>query len=133
MSDRGKTPVRATEGSVGYDLYSAVYKSISLQSCDAVAADITLISPRGIYPRVVLHSSLAIKNTDVGTGIIDLDFRGNLKVVILNHSVDTHLHIEPEDRIAQFIMTRFETPKLEEVVDVDATEKVHGGFGSTGH
>ena len=92
-----------------------------------------MTSPRGVCPRVALRSSLAIKNTDFRAGVIDLDYRGNLKVVITNHSVDTHLHIEPRDLIAQFIMTRFETPELEEVVDVDATERGQEGFGSTDH
>ena len=68
-----------------------------------------MISSRGLYPRVAPRSSLAIKNTDVGGGVIDLDYRGNLKVLIVNHNVDIHLHIEPGDRIAQFIMTRFKT------------------------
>ena len=133
LSDREKTPVRATEGSVGYDLYNAVYKSISPQICKAIATDIAWISPRDIYPGVAPCSSLAIKNTDVGAGVIDLDYRGNLKVVIMNHSVDTHLHMDPGDRIAQFIMTRFQTTELEEVVDVDATERGQSYFGSTGH
>ena len=99
-----------------------MYKSISPQTCKAIATHIALISPHGIYPGVAPRSSLAIKNTDVEAGVIDLDHRGNLKVVIMNHSVDTHLHIDPGDRIAQFIMRRFQTPELEEVVDVDATE-----------
>ena len=110
-----------------------MYKSISTQSCEAVATEITLISPRGIYSRAAPRSSLAIKNTDVRAGVIDLDYRGNSKVVIMNHNDDTLLHIEPGDRIAQFIMTRFKTSKLKEVVDVDATERGHEGFGSTGH
>ena len=51
----------------------------------------------------------------------------------MNYSVDTHLHIKPGDWIAQFKMTRFETPELVEVVvDVKATDRGHGGFGSTG-
>ena len=62
-----------------------------------------------------------------------MDYKGDLKVVTMNYSVDTHLHIEPGDRIAQFIMTRFVTAELEEVVDIDATERGQGGFGSTGH
>ena len=64
---------------------------------------------------VGLRSSLVIKNTDVGAGVIELDYRGNLKVVIMNRSVDAHLHTEPGDLITQFIMTRFKTPELEEV------------------
>ena len=89
LSDRKKTSVRATEGSVGYDLYSAVYKSTLPQSCEAVATDITLISARGIHPKVAPRSSSAIKNTNVGDGVIDLDYRGNLKVVIMNHRAST--------------------------------------------
>ena len=133
MPDRAKTPVRVTEGSVGYDLYSVVYKSISPQSCEAVATNITLVLARGIYLRLAPHFSFAIKNTDVGADVIDLDYIGNLKVVIMNHSVDTHLHMKRGDRIAQFIMTRFETPEFEEIVDVDATERGNGRFGSTDH
>ena len=67
---------------------------------------------------------MALKNTDIGAGVINIDYRGNLKVVIINHCIDTHLHIEPGDRIAQFILMRYETQKVVEVVEVDATDTV---------
>ena len=59
---------------------------------------------------------MALKNTDIGAGVVDLDYRGNVKVVIMNHSTDNHLHIEPGGRIAQFILTRLETPEVVEVI-----------------
>ena len=50
---------------------------------------------------------MALKNTNVGVGVIDLDYRGNVKVVVMNHSTDFELNIEVEGKIAQFILTRF--------------------------
>ena len=78
------------------------------------------------------RSSIILKNADDGAGVIDLDYRDNLKVVIMNQSTDTQLQIELADWIAQFIMTGFETPKLVEVVEVDAIDRGFGGFCSTG-
>ena len=71
---------------------------------------------------------MTLKNTDIGAGVEHLDYRGNVKVVIMNHSTDNHLHIEPGDRIAQFILTRFETLEVAEVIDVDATSRGDKGF-----
>ena len=59
---------------------------------------------------------MTLKNTDVGAVVIDIDYRGTLKVVIMNQSTVTHLHIELGDRIAQFIMMRIKTPELVKVV-----------------
>ena len=55
-----KAPVRATEGSVGYDLFSVVFKTIEPQECDVVPTDIALIAPPGVYPRTAPRSSLVI-------------------------------------------------------------------------
>lgn len=75
---------------------------------------------------------MALKNTDVGVGVINLDYREDIKVVIMNHSPKYHLHIGPRDHIAQFIMTRYKTPKLLEVIEADATRRGSGGFSSPG-
>ena len=66
---------------------------------------------------------MTLKNADFGTGVIELEYKGNLKVVIMNQSTVTHLHIECWDRITQFIMTKFETHELVEVVEVDANDR----------
>ena len=116
LSEKAKIRRWASEGSVDYHLFSAVYKSIIPQSCEAIATNITLISLPGLYPRFAPRSSMTLKNTDVGAVVIDIDYRGTLKVVIMNQSTVTHLHIELGDRIAQFIMMRFKTPELVKVV-----------------
>ena len=95
LSKKTKAPRRATKGSVVYNLYFAKPKSISTQECRAVATDITLIAPQCLYPRAASRPGIALKNTNNGAGVIDVEYKSNLKVVIMNHSVDTHLHSAP--------------------------------------
>lgn len=100
LSPVGKPPVCATKGSLGYDLFSAVHKSIASRECNRVATDIALVVPHGVYPRIAPRSSMALKNTDVGNRAVDTDYEGNMKVLIMNHNVENYLHIEPGDKIA---------------------------------
>ena len=74
---------------------------------------------------------MALKSTNVGAGVIDLDYRGNVKVVIMNHSTNFKLIIEVGDKIAQFILTRVKSPDVVEVNELDSTARGSGGFGST--
>ena len=132
LSVKANAPSRATEGSVGYDLYSAEKVVIFPQICKAVATDITFLPPPGVYSRVALRSSMALKNTDIRAGVIDLDYRGNVKVVIMSHSTDFNFNIEVGDKISQFILTRFESADVVEVSELDSTDRGSGGFGSNG-
>ena len=133
LSPNAKAPVHATEGSVGYDLFSVVFKTIEPLECDVVPTDIALIAPPGVYPRITPRSSLAIKNMDVGAGIVDIVYRGNVKIVIMNHSRENHLNIEPGDKIGHFVLTRYETTKFVEVTHIDSTVRGGKGFGSSGN
>ena len=134
LTEQAKAPRKATEGSVGYDLYdlySVEKVPITPQSCSTVATDIALISPPGSYPKVAPCSSMALKNTNAGAGVINIDYKGNVKVVIINHSTNSHLNIKREDRIVQFILTKYETTDVIEVLEIDSTERGSDGFGST--
>ena len=51
----------------------------------------------------------------------------------MNHSKENHLHIKPGDKIGQFVLTRYETPEVVEVSDLDSTERGDKGFCSSGH
>ena len=78
------------------------------------------------------RSGLAWKNSiDVGAGVIDEDYRGNVGVILFNHS-DEEFKIASGDRVAQLILERISTPEVVEVEDLDETERNAGGFGSTG-
>ena len=99
-----RAPRRGTDGSVGYDLYVAEEAVVPPLSHKLIRTDIALSFPPGLYPRVASRSSLACKNTSVGAGVIDVEYRGNVKVLMLNHSQE-NFNIELGDRIAQFILT----------------------------
>ena len=71
------------------------------------------------------------KHIDVGAGVIDADYRGCVGVVLFNHSAED-LEVKRGDRVAQLILERIETPPVEEVTELDDTERGAGGFGSTG-
>ena len=68
----------------------------------------------------------------MGAGVIDIDYRGSMKIIIMNHSTQNHLHIEPGDKIGQFVLTRFETSKIVEVFQFESTERGGKGFRSSG-
>ena len=97
-----------------------------------VKTDIQIHVPEGCYGRVAPRSGLAVKNfIDVGAGVVDEDYRGNLGVVLFNHS-ETDFKVEKGDRIAQLICERICYPELEECPSLTETERGAGGFGSTG-
>lgn len=75
---------------------------------------------------------MAAKNfIDIGAGVVDEDYRGNIGVVMFNHA-DTEFQVKKGDRIAQLICERIYYPTLEEVKELTDTARGAGGFGSTG-
>lgn len=88
--------------------------------------------PEGTYGRVAPRSGLAWKNfIDVGAGVIDQDYRGNVGVILFNHS-DVDFDVKKGDRIAQLICERIAHPNVVEVKSLSETARGEGGFGSTG-
>ena len=68
---------------------------------------------------------------DIGAGVVDEDYRGNVGVVMFNHATD-EFEVKKGDRIAQLVCEKIEYPELEECESLDETERGAGGFGSTG-
>lgn len=125
-------PMRATEGSAGYDLSSAVDAVIPPNGRLAVSTGISIGLPEGTYGRVAPRSGLAFKyGIDVLAGVIDFDYRGEVKAILYN-SGDQHFFIKTGDRIAQLIIEKIETPDVAVVLEIDDTVRGAGGFGSTG-
>jgi dUTP pyrophosphatase len=78
------------------------------------------------------RSGLAWKHfIDVGAGVIDEDYRGNVGVILFNHA-DADFEVKRGDRIAQLVLERISTPEVIEVESLDDTVRAGGGFGSTG-
>ncbi|GFY57760.1 deoxyuridine 5'-triphosphate nucleotidohydrolase, partial [Trichonephila inaurata madagascariensis] len=116
----------------GYDLYSAYDYVVPAQGKVLAMTDIQVQVPPGHYGRVAPRSGLAVKNfIDVGAGVVDEDYRGNLGVVLFNFGSEP-FKVMKGDRIAQFICEKISYPELEEVENLDDTERGKGGFGSTG-
>jgi dUTP pyrophosphatase len=86
------------------------------------------------YLRVAPRSGLSVKNNiDIGAGVIDADYRGEIFICFINNSNDKVYNIKKGDRIAQLILTKIETfDTICEVESHNETLRGNGGFGSTG-
>ncbi|CCG22724.1 Dut1 dUTP pyrophosphatase [Candida orthopsilosis Co 90-125] len=133
-SSNAKLPTKGSVLAAGYDLYSSEDSQIPAHGQGLVSTDISIIVPIGTYGRVAPRSGLAVKHgISTGAGVIDADYRGEVKVVLFNHS-DKHFEIKKGDRIAQLVLERIVNADLEEI-DLEGlsnTERGEGGFGSTG-
>ena len=128
-----KLPIRATPGSAGYDLAASDSKTIPPGGRDLVATGLSIKVPEGTYGRIAPRSGLAVRNgIQVGAGVIDSDYTGEIKVVLFNSDPNKSFVINPGDRIAQLILEKIECPEVEEVSDLTSTDRGDGGFGSTG-
>lgn len=85
----------------------------------------------GVYGRIAGRSGLGVRGIDVAAGVVDCDYRGEIKVVLVNHT-DEPFEVRVGDRIAQMILTRYEPMEPEECLEVSVTERGEAGFGSTG-
>ncbi|ORX94126.1 deoxyuridine 5'-triphosphate nucleotidohydrolase [Basidiobolus meristosporus CBS 931.73] len=133
LSDKARIPVRSSAGAAGYDLFSAEDVVLQPWSRAVVKTDISIHVPHGTYGRVAPRSGLAVKNfIDLGAGVVDEDYRGNLGVVMFNFNKDEPFKIEVGDRIAQLVLEKIATPDIEVVDDLAETVRGAGGFGSTG-
>jgi len=127
-------PSYATTGAAGMDVVSAEDVTLAPGGRHAVATGFAMAIPPGYEVQVRPRSGLALKhgislpNTP---GTIDSDFRGELKVILINMGAEDFA-IARGDRIAQLVLAPVTQAVFEEVADLDATARGSGGFGSTG-
>ncbi|XP_055938205.1 deoxyuridine 5'-triphosphate nucleotidohydrolase-like [Argiope bruennichi] len=132
LSNNAKIPTKGSKLAAGYDLYSAYDYVVPPKGKVLAMTDIQIQVPPGHYGRVAPRSGLAVKNfIDVGAGVVDEDYRGNLGVVLFNFGSE-EFKVNKGDRIAQLICEKISYPELEEVEALNDTERGDGGFGSTG-
>ncbi|KAL8590688.1 hypothetical protein ACOMHN_062751 [Nucella lapillus] len=132
LSGEATTPTRGSGQAAGYDLYSAYDYKVPARGKIVAKTDIQIALPEGCYGRVAPRSGLAAKHfIDVGAGVIDQDYRGNVGVVLFNFA-EADFEVKKGDRIAQLICERIYIPQLEEVKVLEDTDRGEGGFGSTG-
>ncbi|KAI1334761.1 deoxyuridine 5'-triphosphate nucleotidohydrolase [Xylariaceae sp. FL0016] len=132
LSDKAKLPTRGSAFAAGYDIYAAKETVIPARGKALVDTDIAIAVPAGTYGRIAPRSGLASKHfIDTGAGVIDADYRGQVKVLLFNHA-DTDFSVAEGDRVAQLVIERIYTPEVREVAELDASVRGAGGFGSTG-
>jgi dUTP pyrophosphatase len=127
-------PIRGSKEAAGYDLSACDDFYIPSGGKSLVSTGISVAIPYGYYGRIAPRSSLAWKHhIDVGAGVVDSDYRGEVKVVLFNHG-EKEFKITRGDRIAQLIITKISLPPICEVTveELNDTERGKGGFGSTG-
>ncbi|XP_028097723.1 deoxyuridine 5'-triphosphate nucleotidohydrolase-like [Camellia sinensis] len=96
-------PTRATDGAIGYDLTSIAMYIIPAQGRMLISTGIAMEIPYGLYGRLAPRSGLAlIHGIDVGAGVIDPDYRGEVKVLLFNHNQEEFI-VRAGDRIAQIL------------------------------
>lgn len=130
-------PHRATEGSAGLDLCACMDEPLTLAGGETalIPTGLAIALPSAQYGAFVFaRSGLSIKH-GIGllnsVGVIDSDYRGEIKVGVINQIQEPYT-VQPGERIAQLVVMPVSVMPVEEAADLDETERGAGGFGSTG-
>ncbi len=127
-------PAYATSGAAGMDVVSAEDVTLPPGARHAVATGLSMAIPHGYEIQVRPRSGLALKHgisVPNTPGTIDSDYRGELKVILINHGSDPFA-IRRGDRVAQLVLAPVVQGAWLEVAELDETARGEGGFGSTG-
>jgi dUTP pyrophosphatase len=128
----GELPEYASSGAAGADLRAHEAVVLAPGARAAVATGVHVEIPAGHVGLVWPRSGLAVRHgIDTLAGVIDSDYRGEVRVVLVNHG-DAEFRIEPGDRIGQLLVQRVERVSFSRAASLAATSRGEGGFGSTG-
>merc|ERR1712018_989541 len=120
LSEHAFLPTKGSKLAAGYDLKSAYDYIIPANGKVIAKTDLSIRVPDGTYGRVTPRSGLAAKHhIDVGAGVVDQDYTGNVGVVLFNHD-GKEFEIKKGDLIAQFICEKIEYPEIEEVTSLNS-------------
>ena len=129
-------PTYGSPEAAGADLYACLEAPVTIEPGETgwIPTGIALEVPKGCAGLVYARSSLGAKRGLAPAnkvGVIDSDYRGEIRVVLLNHG-KTAQTITHGERVAQFLITPVLTPAYEETEELTDTHRGAGGFGSTG-
>lgn len=137
LRDNAKIPFRATDGSAGMDLYACIDEAVEIMPHEirVIPTGIAIELESADYVAYIYaRSGLAIKNGIAPAncvGVIDSDYRGEICVGLLNQT-EKAFTVNPEERIAQMVISPVILPTIEVVDELSNTQRGAGGFGSTG-
>ncbi len=136
LNERAVIPTYGSAGSAGGDLYSAEENDITVAPGQTafIGTGLAVEIPQGLVGLVYARSGLACKKGLAPAnkvGVIDSDYRGEIKVALYNHGKETQT-VAKGERIAQLVIAPFVFAEYEETDDLSDTARGEGGFGSTG-
>lgn len=137
LNDKAVIPTYGSEYAAGADLYACIDTPVSIQPGETqlIKTGLAMEIPVGYAGLIYARSGLASKKGLAPAnkvGVIDADYRGEVMVALHNHS-NVVANIEPQERIAQLVITPYLTAHFEEMQELSDTVRGAGGFGSTGN
>lgn len=136
LNDKAKLPYRATADSAGADLCACIDADTVLMPGERklIPTGIAIAVPMGfggfVFPRSGLSSKFGVSLANC-VGVIDSDYRGEVKVPVINHSAEPYT-IKDGERIAQLVIMPVDLCEYGFCDELEKTERGEGGFGSTG-
>ncbi len=137
LIDNARLPYRATAGSAGADLFACLDEAVTIAPGERklIPTGIAIELPDSgcgafVFPRSSVSSRFGVSLANC-VGVVDSDYRGEIKVPLINHS-DTPYTVHDGDRIAQMVIMPVVLPDYIESGSLTGTERGEGGFGSTG-
>lgn len=135
LDERATIPTYGTEASAGADLYALLDSDLTINPGESkmISTGLSMAIPDGYVGLIYARSSLGCKKGLAPAnkvGVIDSDYRGEVKVCLYNHSNESQI-ITPNERIAQIVFTPFIQVNFCETNELSDTNRGTGGFGST--
>lgn len=134
MNEEAKLPYRANDGDAGIDLFSIEEKIIKVGETELIGTGIQIELPKGTEAQIRPRSGLALKHSITvlnSPGTIDEGYRGEIKVIIINHG-KTDFKVEKHMKIAQMVIAPVLKVQLVQTKVLSDTGRGKGGFGSSG-
>lgn len=137
LNEQAKVPFYATEYAAGADIYACIDEIVSFEPGETklIKTGISVEIPTGYAGLIYARSGLASKKGLAPAnkvGVVDSDYRGEIMVTLHNHSNEIRT-IEPNERIAQLVITPYLKAIFEEVDTLEETDRGSNAFGSTGN
>ena len=138
LNENARLPARQTRGSAGYDVSCCEHTVVPARGRAMIGTGLKVfLDSDSMYIRVAPRSGLATRGLFCVGGVVDVDYRGEIRVIMVNHT-DQDFTFRVGDRIAQLIIERIATPRVVAVTEEEyaskacPSERGEGGFGSTG-
>ncbi|MCR4998780.1 MAG: dUTP diphosphatase [Lachnospiraceae bacterium] len=136
LTDTAKVPERGSDYAAGYDLFADLDAPVTIEPGETkmIGTGIAIAVPAGYFGGIFARSGLSSKEglrPANCVGVVDADYRGEVKVALHNDS-NVVRTVEPSQKVAQLVVVPFLAVEFDTVDELDDTERGAGGFGSTG-